>query len=138
VLDHALDALASAQPADVPAVGIASAWRFVATLGFTPATDRCAVCHVDLPDDPDAAFSHAAGGCVCDRCSGTVLVSRSLPAAARRAIAAWTSGRDASPGDDRARRAHVRLLREFLHHHVSDGRTLVAFEAWESGLAAPR
>lgn len=138
VLDHALDALATVPPANVPEVGIASAWRFVATLGFAPIVDRCAVCHTAIPDDESAAFSHAAGGCVCERCAATVTVSRALPAAARRAIGDWTSGRAASPGDDRARRAHVRLLREFLHHHVSDGRALVAFESWEHGLATTR
>jgi DNA repair protein RecO (recombination protein O) len=33
--------------------------------------------------------------------------------------------------DDLEARAHQRLLREFLREHLTDGRPLRAFEAWE-------
>ena len=33
--------------------------------------------------------------------------------------------------------AHLRLLREFLHHHMSDGRTLRALDGWEARLRRP-
>ena len=37
------------------------------------------------------------------------------------------------PLDEPEARAHQRLLREFLQHHVVDGRPLRAFELWERG-----
>ena len=33
--------------------------------------------------------------------------------------------------DDLARRAHQRLLREFLSQHLAEGRSLRAYEVWE-------
>jgi hypothetical protein len=38
--------------------------------------------------------------------------------------------------DRKSARAHQRLLREFLAHHVTDGRPLRAFADWEAGTFA--
>jgi DNA repair protein RecO (recombination protein O) len=55
-----------------------------------------------------------------------------LPAAARAALDGWLRGDDAAEHlDDPSARAHQRLLREFLREHLTDGRPLRAFEAWE-------
>ena len=35
------------------------------------------------------------------------------------------------------RRAHLRLLREFLHHHMGDGRAFRALDGWEARLRRP-
>ena len=41
------------------------------------------------------------------------------------------SGAPSGVGDDLARRAHQRLLREFLSEHLADGRPLRAYDVWE-------
>ncbi len=138
VLEEALDALVLADAGSATDVGIAAAWRFVATLGFAPVVDRCAVCHAPISAADGAPFSHAAGGCVCPRCAPTVPLSRSLPADARAAIVTWTAGQAFPLHGDASRRAHLRLLREFLHHHVADGRALTAFTSWEESVGASR
>ena len=38
---------------------------------------------------------------------------------------------------DLEQRAHLRLLREFLHHHMGDGRALRALDGWEARLRRP-
>jgi DNA repair protein RecO (recombination protein O) len=47
-------------------------------------------------------------------------------------ISAWLDGGEPSVGDADSR-AHQRLLREFLSQHLTDGRELRAFAAWERG-----
>jgi hypothetical protein len=42
-------------------------------------------------------------------------------------------GRHEAQLTDADTRAHQRLLREFLCHHLHDGRSLRAFDVWESG-----
>ena len=54
-----------------------------------------------------------------------------LPAEARAALRAWAAGARMSLTDDLARRAHQRLLREFLSQHLADGRPLRAYDVWE-------
>jgi DNA repair protein RecO (recombination protein O) len=57
---------------------------------------------------------------------------RVLPPAARSALDGWLRGTKVSSElDDLEARAHQRLLREFLREHLTDGRPLRAFEAWE-------
>jgi DNA repair protein RecO (recombination protein O) len=68
-----------------------------------------------------------------------------LPPDARAAIRGWTlsppltNEPGSSGGDDGvliepgALRAHLRLLREFLREHLTEGRQLRAFEVWERG-----
>jgi DNA repair protein RecO (recombination protein O) len=110
---------------------LAGAWRIVSELGFAPALDTCASCHAPIADDATAAFSVPAGGVLCRRCASLAGSSRLLPADARGALRAWVSGTRAPVADDLARRAHQRLLREFLSQHLADGRPLRAYEVWE-------
>lgn len=127
----ALDALAEAPGDAAREVGVAGAWQVVATLGFAPATDRCARCHAEVPADAPLAFSHAAGGILCRPC-GAGIGGRRLPPEARAALHAWVHGEPMTPsGDPAIGRAHVRLLREFLQEHLADGRPLRALSAWE-------
>ena len=44
---------------------------------------------------------------------------------------AWIAGSRAEVADEPSRRAHQRLLREFLSEHVADGRPLRAYDVWE-------
>ena len=132
----ALDALAEAPPGTACDVGLAGAWRLVAVLGFAPAIDGCCRCHAEIDAEAGVSFSHAAGGAACRVCATQLPRGRSLPAAARDALRAWTAGHGFPLADGATRRAHQRLLREFLEYHLADGRTLRAFEAWERGAIA--
>lgn len=136
-LTRALDAVADAAPARARDVGLAGAWRLVVSLGFAPALDRCCICHTPVADDEAVAFTRAAGGTVCPSCAGGLPRGRALPPEARAALRAWTSGRDVAVEDAGMRRAHLRLLREFLEQHLGDGRPLRAFETWERGMGNP-
>ncbi len=134
-----LDAIGIAAPNEVPAIALAGAWRVVAELGFAPSLDQCASCHADIAADENVTFDHRAGGALCARCA---LASRGprgrkLPAEAREILRSWLAGAEAVLADDAARRAHQRLLREFLEEHLGDGRPLRAFATWEAQ-GAPR
>jgi DNA repair protein RecO (recombination protein O) len=126
-----LDSIGGAAPNDVPAIALAGAWRVVAELGFAPSLDQCASCHADIASDENVTFDHRAGGALCARCARLGPRGRKLPADARETLRSWLAGADAVLADDAARRAHQRLLREFLEEHLGDGRPLRAFAAWE-------
>lgn len=132
VLSASLDALADAEPGSATDVGLAAAWRFVSALGFGPAVEICCICHAPIGEGEATPFSHAGGGVVCMRCATSTPVSRALPASARAALRRWIAGLPASLGGEPERRAHLRLLREFVQHHVADGRELRALDAWET------
>ncbi len=132
-----LDAIGAAQPSAVPAIALAGAWRVVAELGFAPSLDQCASCHSDISADEDVIFDHRAGGALCARCAKLGPRGRRLPAGARATLRTWLAGDGSVLDDAAARRAHQRLLREFLEEHLGDGRPLRAFVTWE-GLASPQ
>ena len=121
---------ASAAGASVDAA-LAGAWHLVAHLGFAPSVDLCAMCHVTVPGDAVASFSHPSGGVLCHRCAQLARATRLLPADARAALRAWIGGKSAPLPDAAARRAHQRLLREFLAEPLADGRPLRAYDVWE-------
>ncbi|HKT09094.1 MAG TPA: DNA repair protein RecO [Gemmatimonadaceae bacterium] len=134
-LADSLDRIAGCDPEHAGEAGLAGAWQMVSQLGFAPSLDACALCHDELGDNAAAPFNHAAGGVMCANCARQYPGSRALPPNARTAIRAWCDARQsaADPLAVRDLRAHQRLLREFLHHHVADGRVLNAFEVWELG-----
>ena len=132
-IEGALDAITGAEPPGTIDATLAGAWRVIAALGFTPTLAECAECHTPMAEEDDAVFSHPAGGVLCARCAALAPGGRRMPADARRVLRAWTSGRADASLELPAARAHQRLLREFLQHHVVDGRGLRAFELWERG-----
>jgi DNA repair protein RecO (recombination protein O) len=128
----ALDLLGDAPAGAAREATLAGAWRILAALGVAPIVDACAECHAPIGDDDVALFSHPAGGALCQRCARLVSRGgRSLPPSARAALRTWLAGGDVRLEDDASARAHQRLLREFLHEHLSEGRPLRAFEVWE-------
>jgi DNA repair protein RecO (recombination protein O) len=137
VLDRSLDEIAAAPAGFSTEYGLAAAWRYVAALGFAPVLDHCCSCGTKLPRDRPAPFSHHGGGVVCERCKRTVSVGRELPVEARAAVSSWLAHERGSALDDLEKRAHLRLLREFLHHHMGDGRALRALDGWEARLRRP-
>jgi DNA repair protein RecO (recombination protein O) len=137
VLGRSLDELSESPAGSATDHALAGAWRYVAVLGFGPTLDRCCSCAAELPPDRPAPFSHHGGGVVCGQCARDVSAGRELPADARAAVSAWLAGEQAPLLSDLARRAHLRLLREFLHHHMGDGRALRALDGWEASLRRP-
>ena len=135
---NAIDDLVVASASDAPEATLAGAWRIIAVLGFAPSVDVCNECHSPLAPNDSALFSHPAGGALCRICARLAPSGRLLPATARAALQAWTSGERAILAGEPDVRAHQRLLREFLREHLSDERPLRAFEMWEHDpLGAP-
>lgn len=134
VLTVVLDDLADASHATSRQSAIGGAWRVTAALGFAPAIEDCASCHRGIEPTASARFSHSLGGVVCDSCSATGKArgGRTLPAAARAHIQRWLRAEPLRELDDQTLRAHVRLLGEFVRHHVAEGVELKAFGAWAS------
>ncbi len=132
-VEAALDRLAAAPPEGTVAAALSGAWHIIATLGFTPALDLCANCHAPLDPGARVAFSHSAGGALCERCGQAAPGSRMLPAEARSALRAWMSSEDVAGLSAAEGQAHQRLLREFFHEHLGIDRELRAFKVWEKG-----
>jgi DNA repair protein RecO (recombination protein O) len=126
-----LDALDQAAPGDTIDVSLGCAWRIVGELGFAPSLDHCSSCEREVEAGEAAAFSHRAGGILCADCARLEPVHRALPPSARAALASWLAGDRPPALPDAERRAHQRLLREFLREHLAEGKALRAFEVWE-------
>lgn len=137
VLGRSLDEIAESAPGESTDQALGAAWRYVAALGFAPALDRCCSCGGAVTLDQAIPFSHRGGGVVCPRCIQSVPIGRDLPIDARQAILGWLANERTALQGDLARRAHLRLLREFLQHHMSDGKTLRALDGWEARLRRP-
>ncbi len=132
-LGLALDRVASAPAEQASEAALGGAWRLLAELGFAPQLAECSACHTPLDPAATVAFQHALGGALCASCAARNPGGRSLPAADRARIAAWTVGSSTSALSPREAQAHQRLLREFVEYHLSDNRALRAFAAWEHG-----
>jgi DNA repair protein RecO (recombination protein O) len=130
-VSSALDAIAAAPPDAAAAATLAGAWRLLAEMGFAPQLDACSVCHDAVDPGIEVAFHHRSGGAVCDRCARERPGGRRLPANARATLGAWLTGNAATVPPVPDTRAHQRLLREFVHEHLAEGRSLPAFEVWE-------
>lgn len=133
-LTQALDGLLLVSGNGARVAGVRAAWELVGSLGFAPALEVCASCHRSLDPEDELLFSHRLGGAVCVSCEGAARGGRRLPGAARLTIAGWLSGDEHARPDASMLRAHARLLREFVQHHVSEGGELRAFAAWSARL----
>lgn len=130
-LVSAIDLVADARGSDAVEAVLAGSWRIVAELGFAPTVEGCSDCHAPFAPDEPVLFSHPAGGAVCQRC-GRISRGRLLPPAARAALGRWLEGERLTGLGEGEARAHQRLLREFLEEHLTDGRPLRAYAAWET------
>lgn len=128
-----LNQIAAAEPEDALSAGLGAMWSLVAEVGFAPTIDVCANCHADLSPEEDVAFSHVAGGALCVRCAQSPLSARRLPVTARSALRSWLSEAVVLLTSNGERRAHQRLLREFLAQHLPDNRPMPAYAIWEQG-----
>lgn len=143
-LVRGLDQLAAASSDRTATVTLSALWQLVGEVGFRPAIDHCAECHVDIPADAEVRFHHRTGGALCERCGRLIPGGRRLPPSARQALRRWLgegvppndSGTDTLHDvvlDEAEARAHQRLLREFLGQHLPDPRPLKAWLVWEQG-----
>ena len=127
-----LDALDASVGGATIDVSLGCAWRIVGELGFAPSLDRCSSCEADVRETETAPFSHRAGGVLCASCARFEPGHRAVPASARSTLGAWLAGSTVAALSGGERRAHQRLLREFLREHLADGRALRAFDVWEN------
>jgi len=138
----ALDRVATAEGPLARDASIAGSWRILASLGFEPSLDLCGECQRDIEDQETVLFSHPSGGVICGNCSGG-RAGRRLPPDARTTLRDWLIGDweleapssqlpvpSSQALSDPEAKAHQRLLREFVHEHLSDGRPMKAFDAW--------
>jgi DNA repair protein RecO (recombination protein O) len=130
----ALDRVASADGDLARDAAIAGSWRILAALGFEPSLDQCGECQRDIGDEETVLFNHASGGVICERCASRGLAGRRLPPEARVTLRDWLIAeritKNEEPLTPPSAKAHQRLLREFVHEHLTDGRPLKAFDAW--------
>ena len=127
-LRDGLDAIAAEPEATIAT--IRAIWRLLGAIGFTPALDACVQCDRQLPPALDVAFNAESGGVLCESCAARI-PARRLPASARQQIRGWLDGVSAGvPVDGPTERAHRRLLRIFVHAHLTEGRPLRAFDSW--------
>jgi len=131
-LQGALSRLAISHGPEIPSVALGALWRLLAATGFAPVLAECVDCHAPLEPADDLAFSSQAGGLRCRLCAARAPGGRRLPASAQTVLLQWLAG-ETPPVEPAAARAHQRLFREFLGHHVTDERPLRAFLQWESG-----
>lgn len=141
LFDTYANALQALETSETSGTGLAGAWALVAELGFAPSLDECASCGTPLDPQVTVKFSHRAGGALCDVCALQHPAARTIPADARALIAQClqlpVTG-NPSPVTGNVLpvpelKAHLRLLREFLHEHLADDRPLRAFAVWERG-----
>jgi DNA repair protein RecO (recombination protein O) len=90
VYAHVVDGFARierSRPETAVGATLGALWRVVAEAGFAPTLDLCASCEAAVADDRDVAFSHVAGGVLCDRCAALAPGSRArgLPRRSRQA-----------------------------------------------------
>jgi DNA repair protein RecO (recombination protein O) len=113
---------------DPEAVGLAYAWRLIATAGLAPAVGRCALCaaapdRLDVADGTARCADHGGGGA--GPAAGT---DAYLGEAGMQALAALVRGPLATavtePPNDRAR--HWRTLQRYVRWHVGEVRALEA------------
>lgn len=130
-LRDGLDAIAGDPDATVATVR--AIWRLLGAIGFNPALESCVECDRYLTAELEVAFSAESGGVLCQGCAAR-MPSRRLPASARATLGGWLAGGEGQePLDPLTVRAHQRLLRIFVHAHLSDGRPLRAFDGWAAG-----
>ena len=129
LLRDALAVLEAAPGIAVEPIGLRALWRLVATLGFSPALDRCARDGAPVPRGA-AVFSAADGGVLCPRCAAGTVGAR-LGAADRRDLEAFLDAEAELPGlDERHLASHRRLLERYVRHHLAEGAPLPALAFW--------
>lgn len=115
----------------VEVIGLAALWRFLASLGFTPALDACARDGSPLGPGP-AAFSIDEGGVLCARCAAGHAPIR-LAADDLAALEFFLDGSGEVPDLDAPHAtSHRRLLSRWVARHLGEVE-LPALNLWLRG-----
>ena len=129
-LDASLGRLAEA-PAETSSVLIlSSAWALVSLMGYAPELNVCVECGDELDDSGVGRLDYAAGGVRCPGCAGPGSEAPRIGPRAREQLGALLLGEPVE-GLDRIG-AHVKVLRNYVHHHISGSRPLPSFPFLES------
>jgi len=123
-LSDALDRLEEAAPEEVVIMLLIEGWGMVAALGFEPLLDSCVQCGEPIGPEEMGRFDFAAGGIRCAACGGETAGPRVGPGA-RVQLTHLLAGQ--LPPELNRPRSHLRLLSDFITHHLSGGRPLDAF-----------
>lgn len=129
-LDASLQRLAEAPREMIAVLILSSAWALVALMGYAPELGVCVACGEELDAAAVGRLDYAEGGVRCPRCAGTVSEAPRLGPNAREQLGAFLLG---EPVDGLNRvRQHLRVLRNYVHHHISGSRPLPSFPFLES------
>ena len=121
VLGEALDRIDGADEAAVVPVLLVEGWRIVEAFGFPPMLDACVRCGRELAADEMGRFDLESGGMRCAGCSEEVQGPRVGPGA-RDQLRTLLAGE--VPDALHHLRGHLRLLTDFVMHHLSGNRAL--------------
>ncbi len=134
-IDQALSLLEVKNDAAAAALVIASGWRIMALLGYSPELDQCVVCGAPIPEGEVVRFDHGSGGVRGLECTPTTgpppgpLVGPGT----RNLLARMLKG-DEPEGLPRVQ-VHLRLLHDFATWHMGQGRTMESFPFFAGRLA---
>lgn len=129
-LDASLERLAETPPETIAPLILASAWALVSLMGYAPELTTCVECGDELDAAAVGRLDYAAGGVRCPRCEGPASAAPRIGPRARAQLGALLLG---EPVDGLERIAtHVKVLRNYVHHHIAGSRALPSFPFLES------
>ena len=134
-LEEALGHLAAAAPETVTPLILAGAWALVALLGYAPQLSVCVECGEELHAEEVGRLDYAAGGVRCAGCAGSGSQAPRIGPRAREQLGVLLRG---EPVDGLDRPAtHVKVLRNYVDHHISGSRPLPSFAFLETVVGEP-
>ena len=134
-LDAALGRLAESSPDMIASLILAGAWALVSLMGYAPELAVCIDCGQELDETEVGRFDYAAGGVRCRRCAGPASEAPRIGPRAREQLGALLLGDPVDGLDHPA--THVKVLRNYVHHHIAGSRPLPSFPFLESVVGEP-
>ena len=129
-LDASLGRLAEAPPEMIAVLILSSAWALVSLMGYAPELGACVECGDELEEAAVGRLDYAAGGVRCPGCAGPASEAPRIGPRARGQLGAFLLGEPVD-GLDRVI-PHLKVLRNYVHHHISGSRPLPSFPFLES------
>ena len=129
-LDASLQRLAEASAEMAAVLILSSAWALVSLMGYAPELTACVECGEELDDDAVGRLDYAAGGVRCPGCAEPSSEAPRIGPRARQQLGALLLGEPVD-GLDRVA-THLKVLRNYVHHHISGSRPLPSFPFLES------
>ncbi len=131
-LDASLERLADARAETIAVFVLSSAWALVSLMGYAPELEACVECGEELGVDVVGRLDYAAGGVNCPQCAGPASGAPRIGPCARAQLGALLLG---EPVAELARIAtHLKVLRNYVQHHISGSRPLPSFPFLETVL----